>query len=92
MKILKFLQILQISYWYHKQEFLEHGGIKEEMVRGRRAYRQQHPQTTDVQTSQWERAQQLTQWEGRLKKKEQELNILAKKLQTIIDANNIGRK
>ena len=77
---------------YHKQEFLEHGGIKEEMARGRRAYRQQHPQTTDVQTSQWERAQQLNQWEERLKKKEQELNILAKKLQTIIDANNIGRK
>ncbi len=77
---------------YHKQEFLEHGGIKEEMARGRRAYRLQHPQTTDIQTSQWERAQQLNQWEERLKKKQQELNILAKKLQAIIDANNIGRK
>ena len=28
-----------------KQKFLETGGIKEEMTRGRLAYRQQHPQS-----------------------------------------------
>jgi four helix bundle suffix protein len=36
---------------YHKQEFLQQGGIREEMTRGRLAYRREHPQQQPVATA-----------------------------------------
>lgn len=36
---------------YHKQEFLQQGGIREEMTRGRLAYRREHPQQQPAPTA-----------------------------------------
>lgn len=63
---------------YHKQEFLQNGGIREEMTRGRMAYRREHPQATN----------QPIATGNNLAKKEQELNkrekLIAKKEQELL--------
>lgn len=58
---------------YHKKEFLKNGGIREEMTRGRRAYRQQHLESTDKNTALWEREQKLQKREQLLKNQEEQL-------------------
>ncbi len=56
-----------------KKDFLEKGGIKEEMTRSRRAYRQDHPESTDRSTALWEREQKLKAMEQSLAQREQQL-------------------
>lgn len=60
---------------YHKQEFLEQGGIREEMARGRIAYRQQHQQRQSVATGTMltRREQELDVREAAVSQKEQTL-------------------
>lgn len=63
---------------YHKQEFLQQGGIREEMTRGRMAYRNSHAnaprQPIPSGTMLSKREQELNERETRIIKKEQELN------------------
>ena len=63
---------------YHKQEFLQQGGIREEMTRGRMAYRNSHANTPKQpipsNTMLSRREQELNEREARILKKEQELN------------------
>lgn len=63
---------------YHKQEFLEQGGIREEMTRGRLAYRREHPQQQPVATGTMvsHREQELDAREAAIAQKEQ---VLAKR-------------
>ena len=62
---------------FHKQEFLQRGGIREEMTRGRLAYRNSHssqPQSPVVSSTMLSRREQeLDEREARLAQKEQEL-------------------
>ena len=60
---------------YHKQAFLEQGGIREEMTRGRLAYRDQHPGQRPVATATMlsRREQELSIREQELTRREQDL-------------------
>lgn len=62
---------------FHKQEFLQQGGIREEMTRGRLAYRNSHtsqPSTLVASnTLLSRREQELNEREARITKREQEL-------------------
>lgn len=60
---------------YHKQAFLEQGGIREEMTRGRLAYRDQHPGQRPVATATMlsRREQELLTREQELTRREQDL-------------------
>ena len=62
---------------YHKQEFLEQGGIREEMTRGRLAYRRENPQQRPVATGTMlsRREQKLDAREAAVSQKEKELAI-----------------
>ncbi len=70
---------------YHKQEFLEHGGIREEMTRGRMAYRNSHtgqprpPVASNTALS--KREQELNDREACIAQKEQELQRREKELE-----------
>ena len=61
---------------YHKQAFLEQGGIREEMTCGRLAYRGQHPGQKPVATTTMlsRREQELTAREQDLARREQDLD------------------
>ena len=77
---------------FHKQEFLMQGGIREEMTRGRLAYRQNNPPprpSVPTNTSLSQRAQQLDAREARIAQKEQELT--AKEQELIIREQEIAR-
>ena len=62
---------------FHKQEFLQQGGIREEMTRGRLAYRNSHTSQSHSpvvsNTSLSRREQALNEREARIAKKEQDL-------------------
>ena len=62
---------------FHKQEFLQQGGIREEMTRGRLAYRNSHPSPPQApvagSTQLGRREQELNEREARIAQKEQEL-------------------
>ena len=60
---------------FHKQEFLQQGGIREEMTRGRLAYRNTHPQPQPIvtHTALSRKEQELAQREARIAQKEQQL-------------------
>ena len=62
---------------FHKQEFLQQGGIREEMTRGRLAYRNSHPSQSKSpvasSTMLSRREQELNEREARIAKREQEL-------------------
>jgi len=62
---------------FHKQEFLQQGGIREEMTRGRLAYRNSHPSQPKSpvasNTLLSRREQELNEREARIAQKEQEL-------------------
>jgi four helix bundle suffix protein len=60
---------------YHKQAFLEQGGIREEMTRGRLAYRDQHPGQRPVATATMlsRREQELSIREQEVTRREQDL-------------------
>ena len=85
---------------YHKQAFLEQGGIREEMTRGRLAYRREHPQeqpaATTTALSRREaaliaREQQLAAREAALTAREQELTIREQELARLLHlAGEIG--
>lgn len=63
---------------YHKQEFLQNGGIREEMTRGRTAYRNSHQgqwrQPVASNTMLSKKEQELNEREQRIDLREQELN------------------
>lgn len=69
---------------YHKQEFLQQGGIREEMTRGRMAYRNSHPnekrQPIPTNTMLTQKEQALKEREVRITKKEQELKLKEEEL------------
>lgn len=81
-----------------KQEFLEQGGIREEMTRGRLAYRAQQQQTFSAgglhtwQYDELERRERavllkekhLKEWEEKLKKKEDELAVREDEIRRLI--------
>ena len=78
---------------YHKQAFLEQGGIREEMTRGRLAYRREHPQqqpaATTTALSRREaaltaRELQLAAREAALTAREQELTIREQELARLL--------
>ena len=62
---------------YHKQEFLEQGGIREEMTRGRLAYRRDNPQRQPVASGTMlsHRENELNTREAAISQKEKELAI-----------------
>ena len=67
---------------YHKQAFLQQGGIREEMTRGRIAYRNQHPGQQPVATATIlsRREQELLAREQALNRREQELALREQEL------------
>lgn len=77
---------------YHKQAFLEQGGIREEMTRGRLAYRREHPQQPAATTTALSRReaaltareQQLAAREAALTAREQELTIREQELARLL--------
>lgn len=80
---------------YHKQEFLQNGGIREEMTRGRIAYRSSHPEDNRKPVSSNtrlsikeqelnEREKRITQKELELARKEEELRIREKEIARLI--------
>ena len=80
---------------YHKQEFLQNGGIREEMTRGRIAYRNSHPEENRKPVSSNtrlsikeqelnEREKRITQKELELARKEEELRIREKEIARLI--------
>ena len=87
---------------YHKQAFLEQGGIREEMTRGRLAYRREHPQqqpaATTTMLSRREadlnaREQNLAQREQELSRREQELTAREQEIARLLHlASKIGEK
>ena len=62
---------------YHKQEFLEQGGIREEMKRGRLAYRRENPQQQHVASGTMlsRRENELKAREAAVSQKEKELAV-----------------
>ena len=91
---------------YHKQEFLQQGGIREEMTRGRLAYRREHPQQQYVATgtslsrrekeldvresSISQREQALVARETAVSRREQELVIREQELARILKLASLG--
>lgn len=72
---------------FHKQEFLKQGGIREEMARARKAYRQGQGSSSAISNKQREldeRERRIALKEQELAKREQELSIREDEIKRII--------